>query len=270
MLRRGQQSGFTLIELVVSMVILALISLSIFGLATIGARAAGSGERRTEQARRMRIATTLMARQLRSAAPLHAVIESEQENEALPYFLGESDRLDFITTQPQRPDSGGYALVSYWIEDDVLMMSEMPYFMAFSENRLGREYDHMITSTVLLYDVGRLSLSYQRFDPELDADWEDSWDASFEDALPAVVRVDIEARVAGGPDWLHDVPVFVGVMNEMTGEDDFSRRSGRGPTGAAEREEEKKEEEEEEEEKDARANEGDDDDEDFDDEGDDE
>jgi prepilin-type N-terminal cleavage/methylation domain-containing protein len=262
--RRDHQAGFTLIELVISMVLLALISLSIFGLATIGARAAGSGERRTEQARRLRIATTLMARQLRSAAPLHAVIESEEENEALPYFLGESDRLDFITTQPQRPDSGGYALVSYWIEDDVVMMSEMPYFMAFSENRLGREYDHMITSTALLYDVGRLSFSYQRFDPEIDGDWEDSWDASLDDALPAVVRVEIEARVAGGAEWSHDVPVFVGVMNEMMMvEDDFSRRPGRGPTGATKNEEE---EEEEEEEPEAPAGRGDDENEDLDDE----
>ncbi len=240
MWRGGNQSGFTLIELVVSTVLLALISLSIFGLATIGARAAGSGERRTEQARRLRIATTLMARQLRSAAPLHAVIENEEGDEALPYFLGESDRLDFITAQPQRPDSGGYALVSYWIEDDVVMMSEMPYFMAFSENRLGRQYDHMITSTALLYDVGRLSFAYQRFDAEVDGDWEDSWDASFEvePALPAVVRVEIEPRVAGGPDWSHDVPVFVGAMNEMTDASDFSGRAKRGLTAPDEKKEE--------------------------------
>ena len=68
---RGEQGGFTLIELVISMVLLSLISLAIYGLTTIGAQAAGSGERRTEQTRRMRIATSLITRQLRSAAPLH-------------------------------------------------------------------------------------------------------------------------------------------------------------------------------------------------------
>ncbi len=229
---RGEQGGFTLIELVISMVLLSLISLAIYGLTTIGARAAGSGERRTEQARRMRIATSLITRQLRSAAPLHAVIEDENVEEALPYFLGESDRIDFITTQPQRPDSGGYALVSYWIQDDVLMMSEMPYFMAFSEDRFGSEYEHMIASTPLLYDVGRFELRYQRFDQDVDAQWEDSWDASFEDAIPAVVRIAVEPSRVDGPTWNHDVPVFVGFMNEMMDEDDFSRRLGPGPTGA--------------------------------------
>ena len=96
----------------------------------------------------------------------------------------------------------------------------------------------MITSTALLYDVGRLSFAYQRFDAEVHGDWEDSWDASFDDALPAVVRVEIEARVAGGADWSHDVPVFVGAMNEMMDAADFSGRAKRGLTGADKRKEE--------------------------------
>jgi len=226
---RPAQAGFTLIELVISMVLLALISLSIYGLATIGARSAGAGERRTEQARRIRIATSLITRQLRSAAPLYAVVESERESETLPYFLGEADRIDFITAQPQQPDNGGFALVSYWLEDGMFMMSEMPYFLAFSEERLGRDYDHLITSVPLMYDVARLDVSYQRFDAGEDEGWETSWDASFEDALPAVVRIEVEPSADDGPSWYHEVPVFVGVYNEMMGEDDFQRRRGRLP-----------------------------------------
>lgn len=223
MLDRRSQTGFTLVELVISMVLLALISLSIFGLATIGARAAGSGERRTEQARRMRIATRLIVRQLRAAAPLFALMDAEGDGSPQEYFVGEFDRLDFITGQPQLADRGGYALVGYWLEDDVLMMSELPYFMLFSEDRLGSNYDYMMTSTPLLYDVGRFEVAYARSDPETDADWADEWDASFEGNLPAVVRIRIEPASEGGPTWSHEIPVWIGAMNEMWGADDFGR-----------------------------------------------
>ena len=48
------------------------------------------------------------------------------------------------------------------------------------------------------------------------------WDAEEEDSLPAVVRIVIEPAKPDGPLWYHEVPIFVGVYNEITGEDDFT------------------------------------------------
>jgi len=229
--RSGAQGGFTLLELVVALTLMALLSLALYGVISVGARAAGSGERRTEQARRFRIATDVLVRQIRSAAPELAVIEGERDQEALPYFLGESDHIDFITSKPQGPNNTGLALVSYWQEDGMLMMSETPYFLAFAEDRDGREFDDLVLTTPLLSDVANLRFSYQRFDGGDEGSWEDSWDASFEDALPAGVRIELEQSFDGGFRWYHEVPVFVGVMNEITGEEDF--RSTGGPSARA-------------------------------------
>ncbi|RMD83326.1 MAG: prepilin-type N-terminal cleavage/methylation domain-containing protein, partial [Candidatus Dadabacteria bacterium] len=60
--------GFTLVELVIAVTLMALLSLALYGVISVGARAASAAERRTEQARRLRVATNLIVRQLHAVA----------------------------------------------------------------------------------------------------------------------------------------------------------------------------------------------------------
>jgi prepilin-type N-terminal cleavage/methylation domain-containing protein len=215
------QRGLTLVELVIALTLLAGLSLALSGTISIGARSAASAERRTEQARRFRIATQLIVRQLRSTAPLLVLGESEDDEDTpIPYFLGEQERMSFVTAMPQAPENSGYALVEYWLDGDVLMMSELPYFATFAGDA-GKKLEHLKFAAPLLLDVGSVSFEYRRssFDTET---WTTDWDAEDNDALPAVVRIVIEPSSPGGPFWYHEVPVFVGVYNEITGEDDFT------------------------------------------------
>jgi general secretion pathway protein J len=213
------QSGFTLLELIVAMTIMALMSLSLFGVVSLGAQSAGSGERITEQARRLRIATGIVTRQLRSTEPMQLV----QDGERLPFFLGESEQVEFVTTAPQKPDASGLALVHYWLEDGSLMMSEVPVYAILAqedeEGGLDTAEAPEGLRTALLYDVDVLVFQYTR-DAE-DGEWLDEWDASFEDELPAAVRIVVESNVPDGPFWVHEVPLMVGAYNELTGEEDF-------------------------------------------------
>lgn len=215
----GSQRGFTLLELLVAMTIMALMSVALFGVLSIGASSAGSGERITEQARRIRIATAIVTRQLRSTEPMQLV----QDGERLPFFLGQSDEVQFVTTAPQKPDASGLALVNYWFEDGALMMSELPVYAVLA---LEDEDGGLSTTeapegirTPLLYDVDVLAFEYSR-DGE-DGEWTDEWDASFEDELPSVVRVSVESSIPDGPFWYHEIPILVGAYNELTGEEDF-------------------------------------------------
>lgn len=221
-----------MVELLIAMTLLALIAVSLYGLVSVGAKSAGSGERKSEQSRRLRIATGVIVRQLHSAAPELAIIDEAEGAEAQPYFLGESDRLEFVTTSAQGPLNTGLALVSYWQEGEVLMMSEMPYFLAFTGDRLDGEFEHMTMTTPLLYDVRQVRFEYQRGGGVDEDTWEESWDASYESELPATVRIAIEPSNAGGWAWHHDVPVFVGLMNEITGEEDFQAQAT-GPVADA-------------------------------------
>jgi prepilin-type N-terminal cleavage/methylation domain-containing protein len=204
------QRGLTLVELVIALTLLGGLSLALAGTISIGARSAGKGEARTEQARRFRIATDLLVRQIRSAAPLLVIAENEDDEEA-PIF---------VTAMPQAPENSGYALVEYWLDGEVLMMSELPYFATFAGDA-GRDMDHLKFTAPLLLDVGSVSFEYRRSSFETET-WTTDWSADDNDALPAVVRIVIEPSVPGGPFWYHEIPVFVGVFNEITGEEDFT------------------------------------------------
>ncbi len=203
------------------MTLMALIGVSLAGVIVVGARSASSAERKTEQARRYRVATELVVRQLRSTAALELPTGDDEGDEKEGYFIGESDRLSFVTANPQAPASSGLAVVELWLEDEVLMMSEVPFFVLASDGEVDPKYESMMFSAPLLYDVGRLVFQFQRSDLE-DSDWEDSWDAAEEDALPAAVRIEIEPAIDGGPSWYHEVPVFVAALNGITGEDHFA------------------------------------------------
>ncbi len=209
-----------MVELVIAMTLMALIGVSLSGVIVVGARSASSAERKVEQARRYRVATDLIVRQLRSAAALQLPTGDDEGDEEEGYFVGESERLSFITAMPQSPSSSGLAVVELWLEDETLMMSETPYFLMVSDGELDPKFEEMKFAAPLIYDVGRLKFRFQRSDLEGD-DWEDSWDAAEEDALPAAVQIEIEPALDGGPQWYHEVPVFVAALNEITGEDHF-------------------------------------------------
>lgn len=216
--------GFTLVELVIAMTLMALIGVGLSGVLVIGARSASSAERKTEQARRYRVATELIVRQLRSTTALRLPEdenEEQGEGEDVAYFVGESDRLSFITAAPQAPENSGLAVVDLWVEDSQLMLSESPYFLLASEGKIGAEFETLTFAATLLYDVESISFEYQRSDLERET-WVDSWDASDEDALPVAVRIEVKPSIDGGPSWYHEVPLFVATLNEVTGEDHFS------------------------------------------------
>jgi general secretion pathway protein J len=220
--------GFTLVELVIAMTLMALIGVGLSGVLVIGARSASSAERKTEQARRYRVATELIVRQLRSTAALRLPEDENEERgegQDVAYFVGESERLSFITAAPQTPENSGLAVVDLWVEDGQLMMSESPYFLLASEGKIGAEFEDLTFAATLLYDVESISFEYQGSDVERDT-WADSWDASEEDALPAGVKIEIKPSIDGGPYWYHEVPVFVATLNEVTGEDHFAEPEG--------------------------------------------
>lgn len=234
------ERGFTLLELVVAMAVFGLVGLGIFGVLVLGARSAGSGERVAEQARRYRIANDVVARQVAAAEPIQLPQPAEEGldddedkgSEAEPFFFGDAETLEFVTTAPQRPDASGMAIVNYWVEDGTLKMSERPVFTAYgTDKKLDRQDEDDSITTTLLYDVESVTFSYQR---ESDSDeWLETWDAKEEDMLPACVRIDVRPSADGGPDFYHEIPVMVGTFNQIADQDnDFrNRRVRRGGGG---------------------------------------
>ncbi len=208
-----------MVELVIAITLLSLLSLALYGVVSVGARAASAAERRTEQARRLRIATGIITRQLHAAAPLKA---PDEDGNLEPFFDGEPDRVAFVTSQPQAPDASGLAIVEYRFEDGRLIMSERPFYLVLSEDFELADQGPGVAETTLLFDVGKVTFKYRRSDFD-DEEWQKEWNAADDESLPAVVSITVEPAVEGGPEWDQRIPLYVGVYNEVTGGEDFRR-----------------------------------------------
>jgi general secretion pathway protein J len=233
---RGGERGFTLLELIIAMTVFGLIGLAVFGVIVLGASSAAKGERVVEQARRYRIANEVITRQIASVEPIQLPnqrdtegLDDEEAGDAQPFFFGEPETLEFVTSAPQRPDASGLAIVQYWVEDGMLRMSERPIFTAYGTGKdLDRSIEEDSVTTTLLYDVESVTFTYLR---ESDTEeWFEEWNAVDEEMLPACVRIDVRPAAVGGPDFYHEVPIMVGSFNQVVDEDEDFRdvKSARG------------------------------------------
>jgi len=176
--------GFTLIELVMAITILALIVSSV----TVGLRLASNtidrGEETAREAARLRAAVGIIERSIRSADSLPV----SDGNQATLFFTGESKRIRFLTAQPFAAfGAGGLRLISFHEVSGPgggLAVSTASPFRATVW--IGTEEPRILVpgaeDVVFSYSAG----------PAEDGSWQWSslWDPKAEDGLPSAVRIE--------------------------------------------------------------------------------
>ena len=114
---RSAEHGFTLLELLISMTILALIFVTVLGAIRVGSKSWESGEQRAEESQRTRTLFDTMALELTMVYPLRV---KDQDRDVIA-FRGKSDSLSFATL-PQsygaEPFSHMMRMVTYSVEPD--------------------------------------------------------------------------------------------------------------------------------------------------------
>src|SRR2546428_10853465 len=88
------RAGFTLLEVVLALTALALVAAICYGAFHLGIRAVERGEVAVVTAQRLRVASDVLIRQLKSAVVY--TVRSEDE-EDFPYFIGSAAALTFVT-----------------------------------------------------------------------------------------------------------------------------------------------------------------------------
>jgi general secretion pathway protein J len=206
-------AGFTLLEMVLALTIFGMITATVYSAFYFGHRAVTSGERAADQNQRMRLAEELLGRQIRSAVFYFAIHEEDQ----IPFFLGASDGLTFVTSAPQSRGGMGLAVVTYRIADGRLILEERTAFTP--DDLYDPPNDAPVERAVLLEGFSALWFEYLPRE-EVDLGWANKWDARDEDTLPAAVRISVEGLAYfSGQRWVRDVPLLT--IAYGWGSDDF-------------------------------------------------
>ncbi len=190
--------GFTLLELLIALAIVAALLAVAFGGLRVALAAWSQGEARAESHSHLRGVAVTLARALGGGYPYRAAPSTSESPTLL--FVGTAERVQFVTQAAPFPFAIpiAFTAVTIGIETD-----EGPALVV-RERALPNE-DPFTKARVVLRDPSVTKASFQYLDA--DGGWVDRWDADAEKALPRAVRLSLAAVRDGRPDPLPPLTV---------------------------------------------------------------
>jgi general secretion pathway protein J len=185
----GFARGFTLLELTIALVLLALMAAMMFGSLSFAGRSWDGGEAKATQVNEMRQTEEYLRAQLASQFPLRAKKVAE-----FPLrFAGERNEMRYAAALPSRVAEGGvyYFRLSVVREGDKSLLVQERVIP--DPGALDEPDFRGAPRSVLAEGIGELRISYYGLDPDVaDADtpsWRDKWDDR--QRLPLLVRIEV-------------------------------------------------------------------------------
>jgi general secretion pathway protein J len=185
-----RQRGFTLIELVIALVLMALIAALMFGSLSMAARSWNGGEAKANDVSSMRQTQAFLREQIEAELPLRVKKALD-----LPLmFAGEHDEIRYAAALPPRVQDGG----AYFFRLAVLQRGDKSQLVlertipdpAATQNPEFTAAEH----SVLADGIAELRISYFGRDAnaaDVDApSWRDRWDDT--QRLPLLMRIDVK------------------------------------------------------------------------------
>lgn len=198
--------GFTLLELLISLTIVAIILVLIFGALRIGIRAWEKGEAGIETHQRRRIVLDLIRRQLVSI-----VLRKIKEGGKEPFFLkGDDKSMEFVSNMSMVPgNSFGMVYVKYIIQiDDEVSKedsSEKERLLFYEKNLVLIKKDEDISEADedLFYELipraESIIFEYLGNTDQEPLEWQQIWDPEVEKRFPVAVRISVKEKSGSAP-----------------------------------------------------------------------
>ena len=193
----GGNRGFTLLELLISLTILSLITLLVFGAFRIGIRAWEKGERNIDGRQRERIVLDLIKRQLASI-PVDTV-----KGEKTLALKGDSKSVEFVSDIHLVPgDKFGMVYVKYRVEEgedggEILSFSERNVVMMIGKDSDIDDSDDLFIE--LLRGAGMVFEYLKNATDEETPQWQETWNPENDPGFPVAVRMTLTRADDGVP-----------------------------------------------------------------------
>lgn len=187
---RARERGFTLIEVVVAMVLLATTMLLLYSGLSFALRSWDAGDVNGRRTAERRLGENFLRRELSELFPMRW----KDAMQLKMAFEGGAARLRFVSSRPAGLQMGGLSLVSVEVEEDrdrstkdLVMYRAMPDDEARDFGPLDRGERHLI-----LAGVERAVFDYFGSENEFaEPKWHDTWD--FQGRIPEMVRIRLRA-----------------------------------------------------------------------------
>lgn len=173
--------GFTLLEVLISLTIVALIFVAVLGAIQIGVRSWEGGEQRAEENQRTRALVESLAREL---AMMYPVRVKDQDRDII-LFHGKSDSLEFATLpQIYRAEPFGHMIriVGYTVESGRGLVATESYPLVAQASGPADGQAQPLDERVLEARF-RYLIPEGRPEENLSPVWRDSWDPSRDEML---------------------------------------------------------------------------------------
>jgi len=200
-------SGFTLLELMISLTIIGVVLVLVFGSLRIGARAWEKGERDMEIHQRQRVVLDNIKRQIASIC-LREIKGDEEEGRTQKdvWFRGDTEQMAFVSRVPMSPMTRtGMVYVNYVVREDDggdarrLLLYEKDVVFINQEEALGGKDEAEFFE--LIPGAERIEFSYLKGPEETDAvpEWQDAWDPDSDTGVPMAVKITLLEHANAAP-----------------------------------------------------------------------
>lgn len=200
--------GFTLIEILVAVLLLALLLAGAWGGIHTATRAIRSGDAMIERMNRLRVTQEFLRRQISHAMPL-AFGQDKPTGQGY-LFQGEKDFMRFVAPMPGYLSKGGAYVQT------LELSSRGRGELVFTDLMLnGFDLDAMdaddVEPVLLIDGIARGHFEYRGLDDQGELqDWEDTWEDPGK--LPLMVRIVMDMRPDSGTTWpTMEIPLMLDI-----------------------------------------------------------
>ncbi len=221
--------GFTLLEMIISLALIGLMMLLLFGALRFAGKAWDASETRLERDTSISMVWQYLSDRFRQARALNSHVESEGGN--VFFFKGNTRAVEFVSPMPAHLGSGGLYIIRLqqglrdgkkqlvlrrWLYHPEVLSGDagLPQWRPLSGAAVFRgekekpELRAWYSESVLVDEIRSLSFSYYGVENKGDdfASWTDGWDDH--PFLPMLVRMQIEDQKGAWPEMTFELPGY--------------------------------------------------------------